>query len=267
MIHTCDGVPGFGVVFADARWATLLPGTNGPAMGTRPLVMLFRDGSDPGFLSLGSGSSRHCCVRSSSTRFSLDLREARTDTVTVEELLNGIETGSIALADFQRDFDWSGAAVRSLVATILMGWPAGSLLAVAGDHPELAVRAFEGAPEPKPSLRMIILDGQQRLTALFNVTSTGLRGLEISVDALETGDIDTIEERLEALGPPEPPSLDPELGALRIPIWAARSRSPSSRGDRISCRICPTSFEATLSSGCRRCTAITSTGFTTTRSP
>ena len=150
---------------------------------------------------------------------------ARTDAVTVEELLNGIETGSIALADFQRDFDWSGAAVRSLVATILMGWPAGSLLAVAGDHPDLQVRGFEGGPEPKPPLRMIILDGQQRLTALFSVTSSGFRGLGISVDALETGDIDTIEERLETLGPPEPQPLDPAISALRVPLWAARSRS------------------------------------------
>jgi len=150
---------------------------------------------------------------------------ARTDTITVEKLLDGIETGSVALADFQRDFDWSGAAIRSLVATVLMGWPAGSLLAVVGDHPDLEVRRFEGGPEPYAPLWMIILDGQQRLTALFSAASDGFRGLQISVEALETGDLDVIEERLETRSPAGPPSLHPAIEALRIPLSAARSRS------------------------------------------
>jgi len=50
LIHTCDAVPGFGVMFTETAWAVLLPGANGPTMGTRPLVSLFRNGTDPGFL-------------------------------------------------------------------------------------------------------------------------------------------------------------------------------------------------------------------------
>src|SRR5688572_23669947 len=95
-------------------------------------------------------------------------RPPETRDVTIGELLSGIRGGRIALADFQRDFDWSTRAVRSLLATVLMGWPAGSLLAVSGTHPDLETRPFEGGPALAPELELIILDGQQRLTALLH---------------------------------------------------------------------------------------------------
>src|SRR4051794_19809191 len=150
----------------------------------------------------------------------------RTEPIAVEALLDGIEEARTALADFQRDFDWSGPAIRSLLATVLMGWPAGSLLAVEGDHPDLSVRRFEGGPEPRKPVDLIILDGQQRLTALLHaVAGRGPLRFSVPLVALESGDVDDIEEQLKpvpATDGSEPVAMDPDL--LAIPLTAARTR-------------------------------------------
>src|SRR5262245_4028094 len=128
------------------------------------------------------------------------LSAPRTEQMAVETLLDGIESGSITLADFQRDFDWSGPAIRSLLATVLMGWPAGSLLAVEADHSDLSVRNFEGRPKPRKPVDLIILDGQQRLTALLHaVAGRGPLRFSVPLVALESGAVDDIEEHIKPL--------------------------------------------------------------------
>ena len=154
-------------------------------------------------------------------------RVPKTQDFTIQSLLDGIESGHVPLADFQRDFDWSGPAIRSLLATLLMGWPAGSLLAVDGGHPDLAVRAFEGGPQPVKPISLIVLDGQQRLTALLRSLS-GKSEVEyaVSLSALETNDIDQIEEGLRPTY--EEVETDPLFGfgeKLVIPLKVARTRA------------------------------------------
>jgi len=90
--------------------------------------------------------------------------------VPLRELLEGIDDNSIALPAFQRDFEWTDQDVRSMVTTVLRGWPAGSLLTMRGGSPAFfETRPFEFSPtrEPNPEPRMIVLDGQQRLSALY----------------------------------------------------------------------------------------------------
>ena len=74
--------------------------------------------------------------------------ESRTSSVTVRELVTQIEEGGTALPAFQRDFDWGPNDVRALLATVLMGWPAGSLLLAEGAIAHLQVRPFDHGPEP-----------------------------------------------------------------------------------------------------------------------
>lgn len=87
------------------------------------------------------------------------------------DLLEGIHAGRVALPNFQRDFDWSDSDVRALLATVINGWPMGSLLLIDGDEKTDGFydpRAFEHAPPLSGVPQTIVLDGQQRLTALYS---------------------------------------------------------------------------------------------------
>lgn len=84
-------------------------------------------------------------------------------------LLEMIHNRAMALPDFQRDFVWDPYATDELIESIISNYPAGSLLRIKnGQQLLFQPRAFEGAPElngVKPAY--LILDGQQRLTSLY----------------------------------------------------------------------------------------------------
>jgi hypothetical protein len=88
--------------------------------------------------------------------------------VRLSDLLESVASGAAVLPDFQRDFDWSENDVRSLLVTVLSGWPAGSLLLMDGESTFFRVRSFEGALTASESPEVVVLDGQQRLTALYH---------------------------------------------------------------------------------------------------
>lgn len=94
---------------------------------------------------------------------SVDAKQIR-----LEDLLDAVEDGTAALPEFQRDFDWSNADVVSLLATLLSDWPAGSLLLMSGRPAFFEIRNFEDGPDPEGDIDYVVLDGQQRLTALFH---------------------------------------------------------------------------------------------------
>src|SRR5258708_16564261 len=84
------------------------------------------------------------------------------------DLLNLIHVREIALPDFQRDFVWQPGPTNALIISLAKRFPAGSLLRIESSHEGFAPRAFEGAPplnghHPK----YLVLDGQQRLTSLY----------------------------------------------------------------------------------------------------
>ncbi len=83
-------------------------------------------------------------------------------------LLDGIGEGTVVLPDFQRDFEWSEGEVASLVATVMVNWPAGSLLLMKGSPEFFKTRPFEGVAKEHATVEYVVLDGQQRLTALYN---------------------------------------------------------------------------------------------------
>lgn len=84
-------------------------------------------------------------------------------------LLEMIHNRAMALPDFQRDFVWDPFATDELIESIISNYPAGSLLRIKnGQQLLFRPRAFKGAPElsgVKPAY--LILDGQQRLTSLY----------------------------------------------------------------------------------------------------
>ena len=92
---------------------------------------------------------------------------------TLEGLLYGVESGEIGLPDIQRPFVWSAARVRDLFDSMFKGFPVGFLLFWANDELEgtkpIGVEAKQRVP------RLLIVDGQQRMTSLYAV----LRGIPV----------------------------------------------------------------------------------------
>ncbi len=86
----------------------------------------------------------------------------------LKELLAEIHNRTTVLPDFQRDFVWEPGATQELIVAIANNYPAGSILRVRDVKRVFAAREFEGAP-PLDGARhtFLVLDGQQRLTSLY----------------------------------------------------------------------------------------------------
>jgi len=83
-------------------------------------------------------------------------------------LIEQIKKGRYVIPDFQREFDWEPWDVRELIKSIFMDYYIGTLLLWEGkkeNYKKLSCKpifAFDGDQDPE----YIVLDGQQRLTAL-----------------------------------------------------------------------------------------------------
>ena len=105
------------------------------------------------------------------------------------DLLKSIKEGKTQLPDFQRGWVWDDEHIRSLLASISLSYPIGAvmMLQTGNDEVRFKPRLVEGVilqnpPEPE----RLILDGQQRLTSLFQslvseqpVVTRDSRGKEI----------------------------------------------------------------------------------------
>lgn len=86
------------------------------------------------------------------------------------DILTEIGTGRIQLPDFQRDWRWDDYLIRSLLASVSQAFPIGAVLTLEVDGKNsLKPRPIEGVnpAENAETPNTLILDGQQRLTALF----------------------------------------------------------------------------------------------------
>ena len=82
--------------------------------------------------------------------------------------LTRVRTGQTKLPRFQRWEAWSHSNVSQLFNTIVQDLPAGSVLVLEiGVEEPFPSRSIEGAPSPTERTTEHLLDGQQRLTALW----------------------------------------------------------------------------------------------------
>lgn len=85
---------------------------------------------------------------------------------TLRYLVTDIEAGRIALPDIQRPFVWSSAKARDLLDSMYRGYPIGTIMLweTGADEGTRMIGASDtGIP------RLLIVDGQQRLTSLYAV--------------------------------------------------------------------------------------------------
>lgn len=97
----------------------------------------------------------------------MSLAKTQTELIDLTTVVSEVADGKWGLPEFQRDFIWSDAEVRSLLATVLSGWPAGSLLLMEATDETFALRQIDGAPHLVDKPTYAILDGQQRVTSLY----------------------------------------------------------------------------------------------------
>ncbi|ASC70364.1 hypothetical protein XM38_013020 [Halomicronema hongdechloris C2206] len=88
----------------------------------------------------------------------------------LSDLLRSIRKGDIQLPDFQRGWVWDDEHVRSLLASISLSYPIGAvmMLQTGNEDVKFKARPIEGVQLSSPvEADRLILDGQQRLTSLF----------------------------------------------------------------------------------------------------
>jgi len=146
-------------------------------------------------------------------------------------LLHYIEIGDIALPDIQRPFVWSNAKVRDLFDSMYRGFPVGYFLFwenVTGG----ATKQIGVGKKQHVIARLLIVDGQQRLTSLFAV----FRGRKVL-------DEDYKERQIEVAFRPRDGKFevadaairrDPEWIANISELWSSRSSSRKMVNDFIA---------------------------------
>lgn len=91
------------------------------------------------------------------------------DHVSLNTIINRLKEGRYVIPDFQREFEWKPWDVRDLMRSIFLDYYIGSLLLWKGKQANFdalsceSVYGYDGAGSPEH----IVLDGQQRLTAMF----------------------------------------------------------------------------------------------------
>lgn len=89
-------------------------------------------------------------------------------TLTVNQLIEKIDTGELGLPELQRPFIWKDTKVRDLFDSMMRGYPIGYLML--WECPTLEKKKTIGVEEHNyESPRQVIIDGQQRLTSLYAV--------------------------------------------------------------------------------------------------
>ncbi|WP_206692480.1 DUF262 domain-containing protein [Azospirillum sp. INR13] len=89
----------------------------------------------------------------------------------LKDILRWAEEGRLQLPEFQRDYVWGDSDVRSLVASVAKGFPVGALLTLeTGGEIEFKPRLLAGVPAKDVRPTELLLDGQQRVTSLYQAT-------------------------------------------------------------------------------------------------
>ncbi|MGW0731623.1 GmrSD restriction endonuclease domain-containing protein [Streptomyces sp. NPDC002851] len=99
-------------------------------------------------------------------------------------MLDDVAAGRIQLPDFQRQWKWDDDRIRALLATVTLDYPLGVAMTLeTGGEAQFKARPLHGTEVgPRVVPEQLLLDGQQRLTSLFQalksdrpVETTGAR--------------------------------------------------------------------------------------------
>ncbi|MFO0865012.1 MAG: DUF262 domain-containing protein [Gemmataceae bacterium] len=100
----------------------------------------------------------------------------QTNAFELYKLLDECHRGVVQLPDFQRSWVWDEDRIKSLIASISRAFPVGSLMTLdTGGEVNFKPRPIEGTPAAAKAAtaQSLLLDGQQRMTSLYQVAMRG----------------------------------------------------------------------------------------------
>ena len=164
---------------------------------------------------------------------------------TIKEWFRLIEAGTLKLPRFQRHEAWDTSTVVGLLETVLRGLPAGATLVLNVGQPEPFVsRYLVTAPEPGTRVTEQLLDGQQRLTALWRSLQGTYDDLDLFVRWVE--DEDHPGNRTTEIVP-QPRWWKAKSGeSTKYPVWANSPTAVIERGYVPITLLAPESEDKTL---------------------
>lgn len=158
--------------------------------------------------------------------------EARSKSV--EQWFSMIEQGQIVLPRFQRHEAWRHGQIVGLFENVLRkpSLPIGVLLVLEiGDGEPFHSRPIVGAPEPSGRPSMHLLDGQQRMTALWRSLADDYEDVQLFVSL---GPSEPPEDADDRTPPPDMPRIDRikrwYRKDVRQPVWADDPAQTFERG-------------------------------------
>jgi hypothetical protein len=87
--------------------------------------------------------------------------------ISIEDLVAKITSGELVLPEMQRRYVWTAAKVRDLLDSLYREYPSGTILVWEINEGEAPTRTLDIAQNKSPLKgRLLLLDGQQRLTSL-----------------------------------------------------------------------------------------------------
>jgi len=143
----------------------------------------------------------------------------------LQHMLEQLHTGELALPDFQRSFVWAPDATRELLVSMIRGFPAGNLLFLQGGSARFKARTAEEAPTSHLQPSHLILDGQQRLTSLYQALfGVGQSRFFLDVGGLLSGaEVDESVRVLPADRAEGLMALEAQANALMMPLPRVRN--------------------------------------------
>ncbi len=90
----------------------------------------------------------------------------------LQQLLYEIDEGKIQLPEFQRSWTWDDNHIRGILASISLGYPMGAVMRLqcGNESVRFKYRTIEGVGEKNIDPDFLVLDGQQRLTSMYQAT-------------------------------------------------------------------------------------------------
>ena len=110
----------------------------------------------------------------------------------LDDLLKMVEEGKAQLPDFQLSWVWDDTKICKLIESITSGFPMGAAMFLANGSEQIRFkyRKFEGVESTEEVIpEWLVLDGQQRLTTLYQV----LKSKKATNTRLETNRDTTIK--------------------------------------------------------------------------
>lgn len=90
----------------------------------------------------------------------------------LSQLLEEVNSGKTQLPEFQRDWTWDDNRIRGIIASLSQGYPMGAIMRLQYGNPDIKFkyRTIKGVGQRDLAPDFFVLDGQQRLTSIYQAT-------------------------------------------------------------------------------------------------